>query len=613
MDIFQEKIKKYDAETASLTQAYNRISLLRLLIFIISGGIIIYLSSNGMIQFVFLVLPIAIACFSYVVQLHQKIEFQKKQNGFLKEINQGEQLRSDCELKDFDTGKEFINPKHPYTADLDIFGHHSIFQLVNRTTTESGKALLSEWLSQAASNEEIEQRQLAIKELSTQLDWRQELQASGMHFQNKKRGYTKLLEWVAQPVVLLKKYLFYRAIAIILPNLVLISFYLLMDNLDSPNRGIFLGVAALFFFLNYLILKRVEPQIHDIVETSSLHLNTMKGYRILLEKIEAGTFKSERLVQLQSVLTRTDYSASEEVKRICKLLDFSHQRPVKNIPLGGNYFYLVFNSFLLIDIYLILGVEKWKEKNKNYLKAWSEVVSEFEVLNSLAGYADSNASYAYPEITDQDNHIHFESLGHPLIHEKVRVCNDFHSKNHGDIVMITGSNMGGKSTFLRTVGVNIVLALAGAPCCAQKAMVSNIRLFTSMRTQDNLLNGISSFYAELNRIELLLELVDQYQNVYFLTDEMFKGTNSEDRHRGGFSLIYQLSKLKTSGIIATHDIELAKVLEQKNLVTNYSFNSEIKDGEMLFSYKLEPFICHDFNASALMERSGIQIIDDDGA
>jgi len=174
--------------------------------------------------------------------------------------------------------------------------------------------------------------------------------------------------------------------------------------------------------------------------------------------------------------------------------------------------------------------------------------------------------------------------------------------------LITGSNMGGKSTFLRTVGVNLVLALAGAPCCAQNGQVSNLQLFTSMRTQDNLEKGISSFYAELNRIEKMLKLIGKSQNIYFLLDEMFKGTNSEDRHKGGFSLINQLSNLNTSGIIATHDIELAKLSENKKLVANYSFNSEMINHSMIFSYKLHNGICYDFNASELMKKSGIEIL-----
>jgi DNA mismatch repair ATPase MutS len=199
-------------------------------------------------------------------------------------------------------------------------------------------------------------------------------------------------------------------------------------------------------------------------------------------------------------------------------------------------------------------------------------------------------------------------LGHPLINSNNRVCNNFHSEGQGNVVMITGSNMGGKSTFLRTVGVNLVLALAGAPCCAKCGQITNLKLYTSMRTQDNLLKGISSFYAELNRIEKMLKLIESNHNVFFLSDEMFKGTNSEDRHRGGFSMINQISELKTSGIIATHDIELAKLAGNKMLVTNYSFNSEIKDNSMIFSYELDPGICTDFNASELMKNSGMKIL-----
>ncbi len=291
-------------------------------------------------------------------------------------------------------------------------------------------------------------------------------------------------------------------------------------------------------------------------------------------------------------------------------MEFSQQRGINKIkiPIKGNAFYSLLNSFLLLDIYLIIGVEKWKSKNKVFLKSWAEVVSEFEVINSFAGFCYSNPSYTFPEITEKNNYVHFESLGHPLINSNNRVCNNFHSDGHGDVVMITGSNMAGKSTFLRTVGVNLVLALAGAPCCAKNGKVSNLKLFTSMRTQDNLEKGISSFFAELSRIEKMLKLIENNQNIYFLLDEMFKGTNSEDRHKGGFSLINQLSKLKTSGIIATHDIELAKLTENKKLVANYSFNSEMINDSMIFNYKLHNGICYDFNASELMKKSGIEII-----
>ena len=610
MKVYQENLEKYHAETLRLKKVLKKISLLRLSIFIISSAIIIYLLSNHLIKLFFIALPISILCFGLVIKRYNKIVFFKRQTAFLKSINESEILRGECKLEEFDSGDKFIDQNHPYTSDLDVFGEHSLFQLLNRTTTESGMIRLSEWLSEPAPNHEIQDRQEAIKELSQKLDWRQDFQASGMHFQNKKSDYCKLLNWVDQPAVLLKNQRIYLVAVIILPILFLLSAYFFFINLETSKAITYLSLLILVFFINYMILRRINPLAEEIVETSTENLNTLKGYQTLINKIEGGNFESKKLYELQSKLTKGNYSASNEIIRICKLLNFSHQRPIEKIPIGGNYMYPLLNSFLLLDIHLLIAAEKWKAKNKAFLRSWAEVVSEFEVINSLAGFCYSNPSYTFPEITEKNNFLDFESLGHPLINENHRVCNNFRSENYGDITMITGSNMGGKSTFLRTVGVNIVLSLAGAPCCAKRAQVSSLKLYTSMRTQDNLMKGVSSFYAELSRIEKMLKRIESSQNVYFLTDEMFKGTNSEDRHRGGFSLINQLSKLKTSGIIATHDIELAKLLENKKLVTNYSFNSEIKDHSMIFSYELQPGICTDFNASALMKKSGIEIISD---
>jgi len=613
MKIYRDNIKLYNAKLLKLSKLLNRISFLRLFIFVISSIILIYLFSFNLTTHTFIVFPISIICFAFVLKYHNKIAYLKKHMSFLKRINESEIIREKCNLEEFDAGHKFINQNHPYTSDLDIFGQHSIFQILNRTTTESGMILLSEWLSEPAPNDDILNRQKAIKELSQKLDWRQDFQASGMHFQNKKSDYYKLLDWVEDTVVLLKFRRVFIAVAITLSVLSLLVLYFSIVNLNSPNRYIlYLSLLIIVLFLNYIILRKVKPIADDIVKTSQENINILRGYRTLINKIESGNFKSKKLCELQSILIKSKYSAFNEINRLCRLLEFSQQRggKIKYIAIGGNQFYPLLNSFLLLDIYLIIGTEKWKSKNKAFLKSWAEVVSEFEVINSLAGFCYSNPSYTFPEITEKNNYVHFELLGHPLINSDKRVCNNFHSEGHGDIVMITGSNMGGKSTFLRTIGVNLVLALAGAPCCAKYGQVSNLKLFTSMRTQDNLREGISSFYAELNRIEKMLKLIESSQNVFFLLDEMFKGTNSEDRHKGGFSLINQVSKLKTSGIIATHDIKLAKLSWNKKLVTNFSFNSVIRDNSMIFNYKLHPCICNDFNASALMEKSGIKIISD---
>jgi DNA mismatch repair ATPase MutS len=266
------------------------------------------------------------------------------------------------------------------------------------------------------------------------------------------------------------------------------------------------------------------------------------------------------------------------------------------------------NIFWLVDIYCILFTEKWKIKNKQSLRLWSDSVSEIEVFISLAGFSYSNPSYTFPELIEEPYIIHFEMIGHPLIDSMKRICNDFNLNGSGNIGMITGSNMSGKSTFLRTVGVNLVLAYLGAPCCAKSGKVSNMKIFSSMHTQDNLEEGISSFYAELKRIEQLLGLIEKGEPIFFLLDEMFKGTNSEDRHKGGYSLIRQLGDLNAFGLISTHDLDLAKLAGKEMLVSNFSFNSEIRDDEMIFQYKISQDICKDFNASVLMKRSGIKIL-----
>ena len=608
MKIYHKNIAAYNAKALNLLKLLNKISWLRLLVFIISSTTLITLFSSNLITPVFIVFPVSGVCFALVIKYHNKIDYLRKHTSFLKRINELEILREKCTLEEFETGDQFINQNHQYTSDLDIFGQHSVYQLINRTTTESGRICLAHWLSAPAPNDEIRNRQKAIKELSQKLEWRQEFQASGMHFHNNQSDYYKLLDWLEKPIVLLSHKVIYLVLAILFPFLLILGFYFFLNNLTSLVGIVYLSLTIFGWFFGYMILRKVRPLAEDIVENSTKNLKTLRAYRTLINKIENENFSSQKLVKLQSSLAKDKYSAYNEINKLCRLLDFSNQRPLKKQPINGNQLYPILNSFLLIDIHLIIGTEKWKSKNSAFLKSWAETVSEFEVINSFAGFCYSNPSYTFPEIIEKNNYVHFELLGHPLINTNNRVCNNFHSDTHSDVVLITGSNMAGKSTFLRTVGVNLVLALAGAPCCAINGQVSNLKIFTSMRTQDNLEKGISSFYAELNRIEEMLKLIEKNQNIFFLLDEMFKGTNSEDRHKGGFSLINQVSKLKTSGIIATHDIELAKLCENKKLVQNYSFNSEIINDSMLFNYNLHKGICYDFNASELMKKSGIEIL-----
>ncbi|GAB3269162.1 MutS family DNA mismatch repair protein [Larkinella harenae] len=613
MEIYKKKIGEYEGKLAELQQALDQLSTIRLIAFVGSIALILFLANAGSVTGVLLVLSVSLLGFGYLIKQYNRRTAQKRHITFLKEINEQEVLRAENKLAAFPTGQRFINRDHAYASDVDVFGNHSIFQLINRTTTESGQIRLAEWLTEPASKAVIQERQQAIQELTPQLDWRQHFQAAGMPFTNAKSDYAKLLNWIDKPVHLLPSRSKHLTVALVLAVLATVAGVVWLRHLVQViylNQAFSIAYLIPFLFMmvvNSRVLKKVKPLAEEIIENTQQNVNILGGYESLISAIETGSFRAKPLQQLQGTLRQGDYSAVQEIGRLKKILEGFQQRGARN-PIGGNAFYSILNSFWLLDIHWIILTEKWKSKNRSHLRNWAWAVSEFEVFSSLAGFSYANPSFTFPEIKEELYWIHFEALGHPLIHAERRVCNDFDLTGRGTIAMITGSNMAGKSTFLRTIGINLVLALMGAPCCAASGQVSTMRLFTSMRTQDNLEEGVSSFYAELKRIEQLLALVESGQPIFFLLDEMFKGTNSQDRYKGGVSLIKQLNELNAFGLISTHDLELANVAAEHMTVTNFSFNSVIQDGNLLFNYKLNRGICTDFNASELMKRSGIKLL-----
>ena len=612
MKIYHDNVSKYAEKSEVLAKVLSNLSLWRVIFFIAAFALIVFLANERILLGLIVTAIVCVAGFVYLVKRYNRTDYKYKHTKFLKEINEQEIQRLENKLAEFESGKDFIKRAHPYIADIDTFGTHSLFQLLNRTTTESGSLLLAEWLLAPASKSIIEERQEAVKELAPRLDWRQDFEAAGMHFKNAKSDVNHLLNWLRKPVHLLEnqtKYLLIEGVLAICSSIALVYFLAQFISFGYSKPAIIaMLILGVFVAINQVIINRVRKNADEIAKDNDKHLKTLGGYKELIVKIENEQFNSGLLQKLKSVFRQDKYSAADEIGKLVNILEFFQHRGVSKESMGKNAFYGLINIFWLIDIYLIIQAEKWKVKNSAYLKKWADAVSEFEALNSLAGFHYSNPEYAFPEIAAEPYQIHFEELGHPLLNKDKRVTNTFHLDKRGEIAMITGSNMAGKSTFLRTLGINMVLAFTGAPCCAKSARVSLLQLFTSMRTQDNLEEGVSSFYAELKRIEQLLELITSGKPIFFLLDEMFKGTNSKDRYKGGVSLIKQLSELNAFGIISTHDLELAKLAGKHMMVANYSFNSEIKDGEMLFNYKITDGICKDFNASELMRRSGINIL-----
>jgi DNA mismatch repair ATPase MutS len=612
MTIYENKIQGYQTALTEAEKELKNLSTLRLLAFVGSFVVVIFLANARLAPLVWLVLPVCMLGFGLLIRNYNKLSYQKKNIQFLKEINEQEVLRQQNKFSEFPSGHAFIDRDHPYIADLDIFGQHSLFQLVNRATTESGQALLAAWLAQPASEKVIIQRQQAIKEHASNLEWRQDFQAAGMHFTNTKNGYQKLLAWVEKPANLLPYRLKYLIVSILMATASTTAAAYFVYGMASEMQDFSLQYILPLIcslVINSLYLKKLRPIAEDIIDNTHDNVIILGGYQALITHIESGHFQSEILQRLKAVFSQGSYSAAHEISGLKNILSVFQMKGSKR-SVGKNDFYAIFNMLWLFDVHLILLTEQWKKKNGPYLRAWADAVSEFEVLSSMAGFTYSNPSFTFPEIQKEPYRIHFEMLGHPLINPGRRVSNDFELDGRGEIAMITGSNMAGKSTFLRSVGINLVLALMGAPCCAKSGRVSLMKIFTSMRTQDNLEEGVSSFYAELKRIEQLLKLIESGEPIFFLLDEMFKGTNSEDRYKGGASLIRQLSELNAFGMISTHDLELARLAAKHMIVANFSFNSEINSDEIIFNYLLTKGICTDFNASELMKRSGIRILSD---
>ncbi|MCK5700748.1 MAG: DNA mismatch repair protein MutS, partial [Cyclobacteriaceae bacterium] len=505
MKIYQTNIEKYKTEIFDLAKVTNRLSLFRLASFLISLVVIIVLANERLLTLLWIVAPLCVFGFVLLLVRYNQVTNRKKTATFLKEINKNELLKLENKLSSFPTGQSYLKKDHAYIADLDVFGSHSLFQLLNRTTTESGSLLLAKWLSESAPKEIILERQQAIQELKPNLQWRQQLQVAGLPFMNCESNYQKLLKWFEMGEHLLPKQTKYLIGSITLAVSSTVLTALFVVNSVSEGWNIYLLLLLFVLLINYLLLRKVAPIAVEFIDHTDRNVQILGGYQMLAQTILSEKFKSKKLKKLRSDLNQNESSAASEIRRLKKILEAFQLRGTKRS--FGNKFYGIFNIVWLFDIYWIILTERWKRRNRNHVQSWIHAISEFEVLNSLAGFAYSNLDFVFPEINDDHYSIHFEMLGHPLINPESRICNHFNVKDRGQIAMITGSNMAGKSTFLRTVGVNLVLALMGAPCCAKSGQVSNMKIFTSMRTQDNLEEGISSFYAELKRIEQLLKLI----------------------------------------------------------------------------------------------------------
>ena len=589
MEVYKVNKEGFSIGLNAINKKYNSISFFRLLtivLFLVS--LYYYIKTNGA---VFIALAVFFfGLFIVLMRFHSKLVFQKQIKQALLDINENEISYLERKKIPFENGQEFNDFHHPYAYDLDIFGAHSLFQNLNRTATFIGKKTLAKQLLTLLPNEEINRNHKAVKELSEKLNWRQEFLALAKISNDTKSSYETLLQWSkfdSTPLSQVNLWISFST-----PFLFLGVFigYLVTSN------TIFLTYLTYIFVFNLGFLGKFFKRIQIEIANSSDIDKIINQYGLLMQKIETESFGSQKLIDLQQKLTFKKENASVHLKQLAGL--FSNMDSIGNFVTG-----IVFNGTFLFNIHVLKGLIQWKKDHTEALEDWLEVIGEFEMLNSLANLSYNNPEFVFPRL-NTNFEIDFANLSHPLLNEKTRVGNDvsFHPES---FMILTGSNMSGKSTFLRSLGINMVLSGMGSPVCANQANVHPLPVLVSMRLSDSLSDSESYFFAEIKRLK---QIMDELENrpAFVLLDEILRGTNSDDKRNGTIEVVKKVIAKKAIGAIATHDIEVCLTTnDYPDILTNKCFEVEIINDDLHFDYKLRDGICKNRSATFLMKKMGV--------
>jgi hypothetical protein len=491
------------------------------------------------------------------------------------------------------------NTAHPFEADLDITGERSLHRLLDTAITSEGSNRLKSWLlNPSPSPADIRRRQSLVRELKDLSLFRDKLLLHSTIASTSLKGRWKsniLIDWIKNPVskdLLLSTVRLLGLLAGLNITLSLLSGFGLIPSL---------WLIAFLIYASMMMAKRAQIATAwgELQELEA----TLRRFRVVFQYLESTGYENRPgLAQICLPFRDKRQRPSTQLKRV--------ERIASALGLRTNpILWLIVHAFIPWDFYFTYRLEFLKEDVARLLPGWLDAWYEIEALNSLANYAYLKPHYAFPEIVSKVNLFDAGALGHPLIRPEVKVCNDFEIGKHNKISILTGSNMAGKSTFIRTVGINLCLAYAGAPVNADRLEVSVFRIFTCIKVSDSVQDGLSYFYAEVKRLKSMLSLIEEEgPSVLFLIDEIYRGTNSRERHIGSHALIRALSSQTTAvGIIATHDLELVTLADEIPGVANFHLRDEVRDGKMVFDYLLRQGPCPTTNALKLMQIEGLPV------
>lgn len=559
----------------------------RLLVFLLFGlGIYFFIKSGFQYGWILA----ALACFAgflALVKYNEKLLDRRDVLRHLIRINENELQVLQNQPSYLNDGEKYHGDES-YLLDLDIFGARSVFHLLNRAATSLGESQLANLLKKPFNDaKNIENQQFAIQELALKNDFRQTFLAQGLRVGNVTSDYERLLTWVeSDPEFLHSTHV--RLARILAPVLVFAAL----------GYGVFsfqFSYFTFFFVLNFFIAGRYGMKITKIHSAVSKNIESLSIFAELFSLVNKESWQTGILQKIQTETT----TANAALKALNKLANLFDQRL-------NMVAYALLTGLFVYDLQCVYRLEQWKMRNRNHMRRWLGAIGEVEMLNSLATFHFNNPDYVFPEVHDGAPFIEANDLAHPLIPAHERVQNDFQIGKNKNLYIVTGSNMSGKSTFLRTVGVNVLLASCGAPVCATRFACTPMAIHTSLRQSDSLQDHVSTFYAELKTLQEILHHLEENPYALVLLDEVLRGTNSDDKLYGSQQLVRRLIDLGCVGLLATHDIELSKMEQEfSEKLGNLCFESIIENDNLYFDYKLKTGMAQNRNATFLMQKMGI--------
>ena len=539
--------------------------------------------------------------FAFLMWLHGKLYAKKVYTETLIQLNKDERKGLDYDFSSFDGAKEKISGDHPFSLDLDIFGDHSLFQSINRTITSFGKdQLANSFINPLTDRHAILDKQEAIKELKNLTDLRQHFFVTGSVTKDERNNEKSEIHSMLNLTATYKQFTnkpSWKLLSWLIPAIWSILGFAYLNNFVAGN------ILNIFFIISVFIAYYKTKEINKLYDKVNKMEHLFNKYAQLIAIIESNEFQSKELKEIQGLFHNEKEAASSAIKRLSSYIGGLDQR----FSLAG----IIFNILYLRDIRHAMRLDGWIESYANKLPLWFDALSRFDALCSLGGFAFNHPNYIYPEITDSYFKMEGKDLGHPLLNRDVCVKNDINIHKSPWFLIITGANMAGKSTYLRTVGTNYLLACVGAPVCASSLTIYPAHLVTSLRTSDSLASNESYFFAELKRLKMIIDRLQSGEKLFIILDEILKGTNSIDKQKGSLALMKQLIAKQTCGIIATHDLVLGTLEKEfPQQIKNYRFEADIQNEELTFSYQLREGIAQNMNACFLMRKMGIYLEED---